>query len=127
MKLIEIDPTLQIKDVERIFDIPDGEITSAEDIFRLVEVPLINAVWTLWQKGIETSYSTANPKYPFAMIGIQPEKLSAENLQFAREALGFRDDDEQAILLKLPIGAQTSAVNVDKFFVELAEGFADQK
>lgn len=78
MKLIEIDPNLRIKDVERIFDIPDGEITSAEDVFRLVEVPLINAVWTLWQKGIKTSYSTANLKYPFAMIGIQPEKLSVD-------------------------------------------------
>jgi hypothetical protein len=116
-----------IRNVVRIWEVPGGEISGQEDIKRLVEFPLRRAVKILVDKGIKTSYSTANPKYPFAKIGIDPKVLLPANLEIARTRLGFNSGSDEHVLLECSITPNTSVKKVERYFVKLAKRFSDQK
>lgn len=118
---------LRIKDVKRIWGVPDTIIESNEDIRQWVESPLVNAVQILLGKGIRTYWSTANKKHNFAAICIQPQYLSEVNLNFARDNLDYKGSVDENVLLQRPITPQTPVDEVDEYFVGLANQFVDQK
>jgi hypothetical protein len=117
---------LTIRDVKIIFDIPGTEILDEDDVERLVELPLVNAAKILFHKNIKTYWSTANTKNPFAAICIEPRYLSTENIATAKTYLGFKGDEEENVFLQCPVAPGTSLIEVDRYFVDLANRFADQ-
>lgn len=58
---------------------------------------------------------------------IEPKNLSPENIRFAKEKLGYEGNDLERVLLELPITTDTPAEEVEQFFVDLAQQFADQE
>lgn len=118
---------MTIGDVQRIWAVPDSQITSHEDIAALVELPLVNAVTILFNKGIRTYWSTANAKHNFAAICIEPKHLSEANIEVAKANFGFLGGEEENVMLQRPITRKTPVQEVDTYFVSLANRFIDQR
>lgn len=118
---------MTIGDVRRIWAVPDTQISSVKDIASLVELPLINAVTVLFNKGIRTYWSTANARQSFAAICIEPKYLSSTNVEVAKSNFGFRGEADENVMLQRPITRKTPVQEVDSYFVELANRFVDQR
>lgn len=117
---------LKIKDVPRIFDIPDQSFETDEDVDHCVELPLRQAVKILHKKKIRTYWSTANEEDEMAMIFIEPQHLSKTNKAFAMKTLGYKGERGERVLIELPITPETPVAEVEQYFVEIAKQFADQ-
>lgn len=118
---------LKMEDIPDIWEPTGMALITDKDIARYIELPLRRAMKILVDKRVKTYYSTANRDNTLAFVVIQPEYLSPENIQLAKERFGYEGKELERIILELPITPNTSAEEVERFFVGLAEQFADQK
>lgn len=115
-----------LKDVKRILGDPGQKITSVEDIKRLVEEPLVKPVTILFNKGIITFFSTANPAFDFASIVIEPNQLSKANLELAKKRYDFKGDEWDNVQILKDINPNTQVEEVTSFFVREVNLFENQ-
>ena len=115
-----------MRDVPRIWGIPDSPITNEQDIEEFIELPLRPCIRILLAKGIRTYWSTAHDTDPYAAIGIEPQHLSPANLELAKTAFDYREQDDRRIMLELRLSPDMAVSEVSQFFVDLANRFEDQ-
>lgn len=113
--------------------IENGSITpqSREGLASVVEAPLLEACQIFYDKGIETWMSSANKKD--IAIGevhliIRYDSLSKQNKQIADQN-GQRFDymDRQYTKITMPVDSATTAQQISKHMIEVANRFESQK
>jgi hypothetical protein len=104
-----------------------------EDLEKLVEAPLLDACKILYNKGIETIFTSANKKdvlSGYAHIAIDYEKLSEENKKIALTLgeLGKAHGsiERQAVYVKIPINENSTVGEIRKDSIRIAQEFKQQ-
>lgn len=124
---VEVKPHIEVQKIPRILlDVEPIEesglvIQERRNLKKIVEYPLLSACEELYDKNIQTRFSSANKKHIYtdkiepAYIDINYETLSEENKKIA-EQLGklYRERNEQSIRIYIPIKNSDSVMDIRK-------------
>lgn len=129
---IEYDPSTPISSIEPI---EEGGVVveSKENLKKVVESPLLKSCDLLFDKGIQTIFSSANKKdieIGKGHIAIDFESLSEDNKKIALEIgkLGtiHGSTPRQGIYLEIPINDQSTLGEINEYTLNLVSQFEDQ-
>jgi hypothetical protein len=122
-----------ISSIDPIEEGGSNKITK-EDLEIFVEAPLLEACKILYEKGIETVFSSANKKdisSGYAYLAIDFESLSEKNKKIALELgeIGKMHGSiiKDGVYIKIPINRSSTVGEVKQEAIEIAEKFEQQK
>ncbi len=120
----EIKDSTPISEILPIEESGGFSIRTRSDIETIVEYPLVEACQILYDKNIQTTYSSANKKdlegeNPKAFIAINYEMLSEENKRIA-EGIG-EVSDGGILKIFIPMGATTTVGDIKKSAKDIVE------
>ena len=130
---VEHDPSTPISSIEPI---EEGglAVENREDLIKVVESPLLKACEVLFDKGIQTVFSSANKKdvsLGKGHIAIDYESLNEANKKIALEIgeLGIihGSTPRQGVYIKIPINKQSTLGEISEQALELVSRFEDQE